>query len=502
VYFIAANVPLWIASRSLGLSLSGIFNLEFLIIGALSVFLRRTLIVCLLLTAIALDLLNCVCKTYLFGYSDLWLSATSLFEFAPSHLWNLAVLTLCVGLVSLVAIAAYQDRPDPKERRYVVWSLTIIAMICVAFDCSRGQIAAFRPDCRIGQLRLVRNSVHPLVESGIQRWSFRHQAHSYAAVPMMGASRKLVELDIPGELPRPDSNRPNVVFVLVESWGKSLSGDLEGALVQPYVGSDLKERYTVSRGAVPFHGATVAGELRELCSSAMGFGVISAPAVQLKNCLPAKLELMGYHTVGVHGFGSGMFERSAWYRKMRFDETWFRDELKGQGLPQCPGPFPGICDAAISGWIGDRLQANSDSPQFIYWVTLNSHLPVPVPNLVNDPPACSRIASIANDPAICSWYQLVFNVHRSVSELAMRSMARPTVFVIVGDHAPPFSAPELRSQFSDAVVPYIILWPKGRTRDESQAARSIAATVHPSDRTRKLPLKKSKTSAHLSISGY
>src|SRR5215469_2541164 len=88
VYFIAANVPVWIASRSLGLSLSGIFNLEFLIIGALSVFLRRTTIVCLLLTAIALDLLNCVCKTYLFGYSDLWLSATSLFEFDPSQLWN------------------------------------------------------------------------------------------------------------------------------------------------------------------------------------------------------------------------------------------------------------------------------------------------------------------------------------------------------------------------------------------------------------------------------
>ncbi len=122
--------------------------------------------------------------------------------------------------------------------------------------------------------------------------------------------------------------------------------------------------------------------------------------------------------------------------RIGFDETWFRDRLQQQGLPLCPGPFPGICDAAVSVWIGDQLQRNSESPQLIYWVTLNSHLPVPIPNLVKAPPSCSNTSITAENPAICSWYQLIFNVHRSVVELALRSTTRPTVFIIVQDHIP------------------------------------------------------------------
>jgi hypothetical protein len=67
------------------------------------------------------------------------------------------------------------------------------------------------------------------------------------------------------------------------------------------------------------------------------------------------------------------------------------------------------------------LQRDADAPQFIYWVTLNSHLPVPVSNGVKAPPACSDNSSAAKDPAICAWYQLVFNVHRSVSQTCFAS---------------------------------------------------------------------------------
>ncbi len=171
----------------------------------------------------------------------------------------------------------------------------------------------------------------------------------------------------------------------------------------------------------------------------MGFGLLSASASQLKGCLPARMNGMGYHSIGVHGNTGEMFDRSEWYRKIGFDESWFKEGLQRSGLPVCPGAFSGICDAAASEWIGDQLQKNSDSPQFIYWVTLNSHLPVPVPNMVKSPPSCEGSRMIAESPTLCSWYQLEFNVHRSVAELAMREAARPTVFLVVGDHAPPFS---------------------------------------------------------------
>jgi hypothetical protein len=61
---------------------------------------------------------------------------------------------------------------------------------------------------------------------------------------------------------------------------------------------------------------------------------------------------------------------------------------------------------------------------------------------------------------VCSWYQLIANVHHSVADIAMSKLARPTVFVIVGDHAPPYSDPSLRDMFSQSVVPYVLLVPR------------------------------------------
>jgi Sulfatase len=282
-------------------------------------------------------------------------------------------------------------------------------------------------------------------------------------------------------------------LILVESWGEPLATDLDESLIRPYTDQNLAEKYTVSRGTVPFYGPTVAGEARELCGSAMGFGLLIAPRSELQSCLPTKMNTMGYHSVAVHGFSARMFGRGEWYDKIGFDEAWFRDRLQGQGLPLCPGPFPGICDAAASEWIGDQLQRNSDLPQFIYWVTLNSHLPVPIPNRVKAPPPCSGVSITAENPALCSWYQLVFNVHRSVSDLALRSTTRPTVFLIVGDHAPPFSAPGLRAQFSDQVVPYILLMPKrNELREGSPTTRSLAVATRPPVGTRRQHLKKEK----------
>jgi phosphoglycerol transferase MdoB-like AlkP superfamily enzyme len=270
----------------------------------------------------------------------------------------------------------------------------------------------------------------------------------------------LVEVQSSNILVSSDRKPFNLVLVLVESWGDTLDPGLQNSLIQPYLGADLSAKYSVTSGSVPFHGPTLAGEGRELCGNTLGFGLLSASVAQLKDCLPTKLGARGYHSTSVHGFSAGMFRRHEWYGRMGFDEMWFRDELEREGLPLCRGPFPGICDAAIADWVGKRLQRNSDSPQFIYWVTLNSHLPVPLSNLVKDAPSCAGLPAAEKSRPICSWYQLIFNVHRSVAEVAMRSTARPTIFVIVGDHAPPFPSGDLRKQFSQEVVPYVVLVPK------------------------------------------
>jgi len=53
----------------------------------------------------------------------------------------------------------------------------------------------------------------------------------------------------------------------------------------------------------------------------------------------------------------------------------------------------------------------------------------------------------------------------------MSPLARPTVFVIVGDHAPPFGDPGLRSRFSQTDVPYVVLLP----RSDDKRSKSLLA---------------------------
>jgi hypothetical protein len=502
VYVVAANIPFWVACYLMGLMFKGPFSDEVLLVGILSVFVRRTVTVPLLLIAISIDILSSVSATYLLNVSDMLRSMGSLVAFAPSRVWELGVIAICMAMVCFVAWLASSERIAVRERRWVAGTLATFLVLCWAVDATTGHILVARHDRQLGTVCLTRFGSHFLVTSWLQRRTLEIPVPARANESVPSASTIMTRAEFVSQSSPSQGMAPNVVLILVESWGKALAVDLDTSLVRPYADESLAERYTVSRGTVPFHGPTVAGEARELCGSGMGFGLLSASRAELGECLPGRMKAMGYHSMAVHGFMGRMFDRSGWYERIGFDESWFRDELKDEGLPLCPGPFPGICDAAASVWIGDRLQRSSDSPQFVYWVTLNSHLPVPVPNRVKAPPSCSEISATGGDAALCSWYQLVFNVHRSVTELALRSMARPTVFLIVGDHAPPFSSPESRGRFSDQVVPYVLLVPKkDELRKELEATRSLAAVTRQSTGIRRSHGKSGKAAAFAAAGG-
>jgi len=494
LYVVAVNIPCWIASQSLGFLLKGLFNVEYVVIGILSVFVRRSLVVVLMLSAIVLDILSSISWTYMLSASELLGSARFLFEFAPSHIWDMVAVAICTIMICLMAVLATKDRVPDRQRRYVVLTLGVFVILCVIVDAGTGQNGMFRLDHQLGFIRLTREPVRSLI--AVQK--YKHLVPDGTNASVVAASTVLVGLTPTTNSLRMDAKAPNLVLILLESWGNALDTNMNESLLRPYSNSNIREKYTMRRGTVPFYGPTIDGEARELCGSAMGFGILTASVAQLKSCLPARLDMIGYHSMGIHGFTARMFDRNKWYGKIGFDETWFRDQLQQQGLPLCPGPFRGICDAAVSTWIGDQLQRNSDSPQFIYWVTLNSHLPVPVPNLVKAPPHCSEIPATAQNPTLCSWYQLVFNVHRSVSELALRPTDHPTIFLIVGDHVPPFSSSKLKSQFSDQVVPYILLMPKiNGIREGSQVARPLAVATHLPAETRRHHFKWAKSSSHV-----
>jgi hypothetical protein len=476
LYAVLANLPFWIASHSFGLIFDGCFCLEFIAIGLLALFLPSFSASPLLLLAIAADLASGVCRTYFLSIRECLTNFGFVHSLSFFRLLFLIAVVLVTLLVSAMAALLPASAIGDNRRRAAVCFL-VFAALCASFDCvifvrDTGSfpnpaqfmqnlvLDAARPGyfidmraCRLPFLRLARTQSSYFNMIAVE--TAKHE------VPRPIPSAAEPALRLGGITPGTRSqDLPDLVIVLAESWGVATDPAVANALVQPYLQPGLNTRYQVVQGTVPFYGGTVTGEARELCGSTIGYNLLKASPRELEGCLPHRLAALGYRNIAAHGMDSHMFSRWSWYTAIGFQEQWFHPQFQQQGLPDCLGAFIGTCDAAIADWIGRRLASDHGGPDFVHWVTLNSHLPVPAPSPFTSSFPCSVAPLLAEHESVCAWYQLVANVHRSVAGLAMGNLARPTVFVIVGDHAPPFADPQLRSRFSPTDVPYALLIPR------------------------------------------
>lgn len=455
-WLILPNLPLLLLRKKLTLVPHGIINLECLLLGILSLFLPRALVFVLLFAEMAGAFIYEICYSFQFRLADLITASKSLPDLPPDRIVEFAVtVTLVLLVAALVAFAI----PRPKHRGRT--SLMVLAMILAILVTD--YVDGSTPLAHADVTETHRLSIAPWLELGMRGEFFSlldNLSKERNTAPMDSASAAMM-----ASLPPIDQGsavtRPNVVVILVESWGLISDPGIAQALTAPYDNPQLRSAYDVRFGTVPFDGMTVPGEARELCQTHMGFGILGIHRAESRSCLPEKFASLGYDTAAVHGYTGNFFQRSRWYPQLGFEQMWFQPELERQGLPVCPGAFPGICGPGIAQWIGKRLlAAPNQKPHFIYWVTLNSHIPLPIhPGLPPDQ-LCSIAPVIGNSVALCSWFRILHALHASVVRLALQPSSRPTVFVLVGDHAPPFANPRLREHFSQTVVPYAVLVPR------------------------------------------
>jgi hypothetical protein len=475
-YVIFANIPYWIAANEFHFARIGLFCADYALVGLISLLAPRPLTSVLLLFVICADILAGACETYFVPVRVTVENFYAVNAFSLLHrIYAIAIVLLAV-LTAWVAGALTGPSLTWPQRRNAALCLVAFAAFIIGFDVVSLRIVSgrmpttagtsinhsdqFAPGTtsmfRLARIPFVRLWRLNAIDSGIDAMADKSRGPQSPVPSATGAAIRAAAL-FSGQ---PNRELPNLVLVMVESWGLAADAPLRQALVQPYLQANVLARYEVIQGAAPFYGGTIAGEARELCGTSIGYYLIKAPAADLENCLPTRLSALGYRPIALHGMSGFLFDRTTWYKTIGFQEIRFRDEFKREGLPECGGPFPGTCDADIAAWIGQRLQQDDSHPDFIHWMTLNSHLPVLVPSPLPNAAPCEASLSLPQDSPLCSWYQLVANVHRSVADVAMENLARPTIFVIVGDHAPPFGDPQRRNRFSQTVVPYVVLVPR------------------------------------------
>lgn len=472
-YAIGANLPFWYAHWAAGMLPLGWMCLEYLLVGLAGLWLPTGITVALMLLAIIADVVSAISGTFYLTPLECIQFSGSLTNLAIRRivLLSMALLLIAISL-SMVALLSVRCNSVAARRRAAL-GLCVLAVCIGLFDLAASRVDAlaskqggpplahkerFR---RYDSLWLGRYTVARLWREqrslNVPSWV---STSASAQGTSMGHASSFATAAVGIETAMPAATRPNLVVVLVESWGTESDAAVRDRITKPYREADLLKKYEVRQGTVPFRGGTIGGEMRELCGSTLGLRVLGMNQQKLQHCLPSKLDFLGYRSTAVHGMSGSMFDRVHWWPRMGFQQVWFRDRLAAAGLPLCKGPYIGICDDAIASWMIPRLQTRELEPQFLYWVTLNSHLPISLATDVAGAPACDTEENLRAYPELCSWSKLIWRVHYSVAHLAMQTLARPTVFLLVGDHAPPFGNAEIRNQFSSAEVPYLLLTPR------------------------------------------
>lgn len=230
-------------------------------------------------------------------------------------------------------------------------------------------------------------------------------------------------------------NYPNshdkVLLVVNESWGVTTDAAVQNDVLSPIL-NDLTVINTKQK-TLDFVGATLAGELRELCSKAPIHFNLKNQIQGFEDCLPNRYKDLGYHTVAVHGAIGFMYDRQYWYPRAGFQELLFRDQGLNMSDSRCYS-FPGNCDSDIADRVVEQFATNDNL--FLYWLTLNTHAVYDERDLKIDLFDCSQY-DIASDTAECRNLKLQKQFFYTLSQMIADPALSGARVIVVGDHEPP-----------------------------------------------------------------
>lgn len=372
-----------------------------------------------------------------------------------------------LNLTSLIYAIGFLNELNPSSSvEYVVVAAGMLTTLWLALTALRRPTDFKRPVLVAAAFASV------CVLSAVDSWMGRDMRGHYGRVAVAGAMFESAS-EKSGFQGLADG-RHHMLMVVVESLGQPLdNAEMARKLFAFYKSPEVRARYDITTGTSLYYNSTTAGEMRELCGRwGDYFEVLDTPD---SGCLPARLARRGYGTEAIHDFSGFMFERETWYPHIGFQKQSFARDLTEQGVRVCGGVFPGACDRDVPRLIGEKLKS-ANRPQFLYWLTVNSHLPVP--NGLNlNVDHCERVSpQLARDfPMICRQFAIFDQVDRAlVSEITADDFPA-TDILIVGDHMPPYFDRYNRTQFAPDRVPWIML--KAKRRPPSDVTAGAGATA-------------------------
>lgn len=356
------------------------------------------------------------------------------------HMFNMAI-SMIVAVAPLVL-----DINPLVSPEYLVGALMLLA------TAGLGAWRLSQPTAFTGLPWVVGALAVTLGLAGVDEWRTRANATAYSRLPSPAAP--FTSATAQTDLLALADGRTHLMVVMVEAMGLPKDPVLRDRLNAIWTRPEFAQRFDISQGSTPYYGSTTSGEMRELCQRWADYGDIDR---DWDDCLPALLAKRGYETRAYHAFVPAFFERERWYPQIGFRHLTFMEDLERRGASHCPNVFPGACDRDVPALIAADL-ARAEGPQFVYWLTLNSHLPV-VANRELHTERCRQLGATHDTrfPLVCRLFSLWDGSAEALAEMIADPDFPPTNILVVGDHMPPFTQQKSRLLFDPESVPWFLL---------------------------------------------
>lgn len=247
----------------------------------------------------------------------------------------------------------------------------------------------------------------------------------------------------------------HLVVIMVEALGLPGNAEDKAIFDQTWDPRQWQGRYEVSTGKALYFGSTTNAEMREFCGL---WDDHRRADLASADCLPRQFARAGFSTIAMHAFEGTMFDRLSWYPRIGFQQMIFGPDMIRRDLSRCGGVFSGACDRDVPRLIGDVLRRDPDRRKLVYWLTLNSHLPVPAEtSLGTDVCTLGSAQWRESYPQLCRGAALHQQLADAITQEIMRPDFPEADILIVGDHMPPYFPRKLRTRFDNAHVPWIML---------------------------------------------
>lgn len=223
-----------------------------------------------------------------------------------------------------------------------------------------------------------------------------------------------------------------ILFIVSESWSETAQPEQQQAILKAIYAQ--KEKYAfIQQGSFTAIGATVMGEVRELCQKRLlVMDTKRVPAEAFKHCLPNLLKQQGYETYSIYAGSEGLYSPEYWYPLAGLDNRYFYKDLPEGG--ECKY-HNARCDILLVDKVKTLLLSSQKS--FVYWLTINTHAPYD-DKIFIDGFDCEAVG-LKTGTAVCNNYKLHYQFFSALAKMLEDPELKGVEIYVVGDHPAPIT---------------------------------------------------------------